>query len=61
MNKFVIFSLNETKIDKVEPIFWNNKSGWGSLDTATIFNDTELGKINMTVGTTSIVKLPKED
>jgi len=57
MKHYVIYSQKESLADDYkEPMFWSNNDGWGSLATATVFDDT---KSNLPLPNDSVwVELP---
>jgi len=59
MNRFVIQGeyIKETDDD----IFWSDNLGWINFESATIFNTTELSKMNMPLGSVCISYLNKEN
>ena len=60
---YVIFSLTESSSASFaafhEPAFWSNISGWGALESATIFNEWERENLDLPLPPDSVwVKMP---
>ena len=51
MDNYVIFEyIND--IGEGLPLFWNNKDGWGSLESADVFTEAEASEFNLPIGGT---------